>query len=97
MDWGAVELYIDRGKGAEENNKQIFDTLYAKKEEIESNFGESLIWDYKEGRRGCRIRWTCSEAGLKDEDKWDYLQDKIIDAMTKLEKALKNHIEKLTI
>ncbi len=93
--WGAVELYID--KGSEEINKQIFETLYEKKEEIESNFGENLIWDYKEGRRGQRIRWACYEAGLKDEDKWDYLQDKMIDAMIRLERALRSHIERLTI
>lgn len=33
-DWGAVELYIDKGKGAEEINKQIFETLYAKKKKL---------------------------------------------------------------
>lgn len=97
MNWGKVELYIDRGKGSEEINKKIFDTLYAKREEIESIFGESLDWDYKEGRRACRIEWRCNEAGLKDEEKWDYLQDKMIDAMIRLEKALKNHIGRSTI
>jgi len=97
MNWGAAELYIDKGKDAEEINKQIFDALHAKKDEIESEFGESLNWDSTEGKRRCRIRWTCNEAGLKDEDKWDYLQDKMIDAMIRLEKALKNHIERLSI
>ncbi len=92
----AVELYIDKGKDAEEINKQIFDALYAKKDEIESQFGGSLNWDRVEGRRLCRIRWTCNEAGLKNKDKWDYLQDKMIDAMIRLEKALKNHIGRLS-
>lgn len=97
MSWGAVELYIDRGKDTEEINKQIFDALRAKKDEIESEFGESLNWDSREGVRMCRIRWTCSDTGLKDEEKWDYLQNKMIDAMIRLEKALKDHIGRLTI
>lgn len=90
-----VELNIDRGD--KEVNRQIFNALLSKKDEIESQFGESLDWDYVEGRRSCHIRWRCKEGGLKDEDKWEYLQDKMIDAMIRLEKALKNHIKRLTI
>lgn len=96
-DWGEVELYIDKGKGAAEINEQIYNALHAKKAEIESEFGENLIWDRREGVRMRRIAWICKETGLKDEDKWDYLQDKMIDAMIRLEKALKNHIRRLTI
>lgn len=92
-----VELVIDRGKGAEDINKQIFNELYANKEQIESAFEDSLNWDFVEGRRACYITWEYSEAGLKDEDKWDYLQDIMIDAMIRLEKALKNHIARLAI
>lgn len=97
MDSGAVELYIDKGKDAEETNKQIFDALYAKKEEIEADFGDGLKWGHVEGRRACRIRFTFEEAGLKDEDKWDDLQDKMIDAMIRLERSLAKHIKRLTI
>jgi len=97
MDQAIVYLYIDKGKDLEEVNKMIFDTLYSKKEEIESAFGESLEWDYVEGRRACRIKWTYNKAGLKDEEKWGSIQDKMIDAMIRLEKALKDHIKKLNI
>lgn len=90
-----VELNIDRGD--EKINKQIFDAFLSKRDEIESQFGESLDWDYVEGRHSCHIKWKCKEGGLKDEDKWEYLQDKMIDAMMRLEKAFKNHIRKLTI
>lgn len=97
MNWGAVELYIDRGKYSEEANRKIFEKLSVKKEEIESDFGESLEWDRIKGRHSCRIRSTPSEAGLKDEDKWGYLQDRMIDAMIRLEKALKAHIARLNV
>lgn len=96
-DYGATELYIDKGKDMEEINKKIFYALHAKKDEIESGFGESLNWDCREGVRMARIRWTCNEAGLKDEDNWDYLQDEMVDSMIRLEKALKSHIAKLAV
>jgi hypothetical protein len=40
----AIELYIDKGKDCDVANKSIFDTLHAKKEEIERVFGEPLEW-----------------------------------------------------
>jgi len=95
MKWGGVELYIDKGK--EEINKRIFDAIYAKKEEIEADFGEQLEWERLEGRRACRIRARFEEAGLQDREKWDELQDKMIDAMIRLEAALKKHIARLKI
>lgn len=62
----AVELYIDRGKEAEEENKQIFDRLLVSKESIEAAFGEPLEWDKREGRCACRIRKTFQGAiGMK--------------------------------
>jgi len=39
-----VELYIDRRKEAEAENKAIFDTLAESRAAIEAAFGESLDW-----------------------------------------------------
>jgi len=39
-----VELYIDRGKESDEDNKAIFDELFSAKEEIETKFDGSLNW-----------------------------------------------------
>lgn len=50
-----VELYIARGKDAEEENKSIFDSLAASREAVEAAFGESLEWERLEGKRACRI------------------------------------------
>jgi len=94
-DRGDVELYIDCGKGSEEENKKIFDTLYSKKQEIEKDFGGSLDWDRLDGKRASRIKASFTGIGLYDEDKWDALQDKMIDAMIRLEKALKRYIKRL--
>jgi hypothetical protein len=95
MNAGGVELYIDKGKEMEETNLKIFDNLFAKKNEIETEFGGPLMWQRLEDRRACRIKYIIQEAGLKDEEKWDELQDQMINKMIKLDQALKKHIKEI--
>lgn len=85
----AVELYIDRGKDAEAENKAIFDRLQSLRAEVEREFGGSLEWERLDHRRGSRIRHSLALGGWKDdESKWPGIQDPLIDAMIRLEKAL---------
>ena len=94
LDKAGVELYIDTGDG--EENKNIFDMLHSEKDQIEADFGDELDWDRMEGRRGSRIRKLTGRLGLKaEEDKWPEIQDEMIDAMDRLSKALKLHIQSL--
>lgn len=53
-----AELYIDRGKDADEENNRIFDHLIASRAEIGQAAGETFSWDHLDGRRACRIRIT---------------------------------------
>jgi hypothetical protein len=92
-----VELYIDRGKETEEENKRIFDTLAALKSEIEESFGGTLDWQRLEGKRACRIRKGFELGGYRDEEKWPEIHDTMIDAMIRLEKALRPRINKLQL
>ena len=94
---GQVELYIDRGKNSEDENKKIFDKFYSKRSEIEKDFGGELNWERLDNRRACRISKRFEYASLGDSDKRDKLQDDMIDAMIRLEKALKEHIKKLRL
>jgi len=94
---GAVELNIDRGKDLGNENRIIFEKLAESKKEIESSFGETLEWDVVEGRRMCRIRKKIRLGGYRDPEKWPHIQDEMIDAMIRLERALKPHITKLQI
>ena len=93
----SVELYIDRGKDTDEENKTIFDTLVASKDDIEATFGEPLEWQRLESKRACRIRKEIELGGYRDEARWPANQDAMIDAMIRLEKALKPHIAKLQV
>ena len=91
-----IELYIDRGKDADSENEKIFDTLEKAKRKIEETFGEPLEWQRLEGQRSCRIGKRFSLGGYRDdEDKWQEIQDTTIDAMIRLEAALRPHIDRL--
>ena len=91
-----IDLYIDRGRDADNENEEIFDTLEEAKEEIEEVFGESLEWQRLEGKRACRIGKRFSLGGYRDdEEEWSEIQDAMIDGMIQLEKALRSHIDKL--
>lgn len=95
---GDVELYIDRGKEANEENKDIFDTLITSKSNVESAFGEPLEWERLEGKRACRIKKRMEVGGYRDDEaEWPVIQDTLIDAMVRLEKALKPCIGKLEV
>lgn len=94
---GHVELYIDRGKEAGPESKAIFDTLAESKDAIEAAFGESLDWQRLEGRRACRIKKDIDLGGYRDEDKWPEIHAAMIDAMIRLEKALKPYIARLDV
>lgn len=89
---GQIELYIDRGKDSQDENKKIFDKLYEHKDEIEKIFGAKLDWQRLDNRRACRICKLYNYAGLNDKEKWDKLQNEMIDDMIKLEKAFRKYI-----
>jgi hypothetical protein len=84
--YGRVELYIDRGD--KEENKFIFDQLYAKKESIEAAFKKPITWQRLDDRRACRIK--CETPGnIFDPDQWPTLVEFMTDAMVRMENAFK--------
>lgn len=91
-----AELYIDRGRDAEEENQRIFDALHASKDEIEQVYGGELTWMALEAKRACRIVQRFNGVGYRDdESQWPELQEEMVDAMIRLEKALRPHIAQL--
>lgn len=88
-----VELYIDQGNL--EKNKLIFDTLYAQREKVEETFGKALEWQRLDDRRASRIRRVIPGGGLRDQERWAEIQEQMIGAMIRLERALKPEIRRL--
>ena len=92
----SVQLYIDRGKERLKENKAIFDSLKANQQDIDRQFGESLLWEALEGRQAKRIAKHFKLGGYHDaEEKWPKIQDAMIDAMVRLDDALRPYIAKL--
>lgn len=98
QDESSAELYIDRGKDSEEENKAIFDKLQANQAEVEKAFGGPLSWERLEGRRACRIRFTDTGGGYRlPEEKWPEIQGRTIDAMIRLDRALRPFLKQLNL
>jgi hypothetical protein len=94
---GFVGLYIDFGLDSIEKNKKIFNNFLKQKDEIEKSFGGTLEWNQVEGRQYCSIGFGINVGGYKDEDKWEEIQNAMITAMIKLDKAFKPYMSKLNI
>lgn len=94
-DRARVELYIDRGRGAREENKAIFDKIAARRQEVEERFGGPLRWERLDAKRACRIRSRHIDGGLRQPDLWAATQDTLIDMMVRLREALGDSIASL--
>jgi DNA-binding MarR family transcriptional regulator len=95
-DKGKVELSINRGTGQAEANKRIYDQLYSQKNEIEEIFGSKLSWHRLDDKLSSRITYTIPVGGYNsDESKWPEIQDAMIGAMIRLEKALTPYLSRL--
>ena len=92
-----VELYIDRGRESEEENKFIFEELFKEKGNIENVFGKALEWQSLEGKRACRIKDVVDGGYRDEEEKWPEIHKNMIETMIRLNKALKPYIPKLKI
>jgi hypothetical protein len=97
QDESQVECYIDFGRSADDRNLAALRALEQHKAEIETTFGESLDWQELEQSRGCRICKVLEGGWKTPESDWPVLQDRLIDAMVRLEKALNSPIHNLKI
>lgn len=90
-----VELYIDSDRDSGESNQEVLDQLLQKKDDIEKNFGEPLVWEAMKGKRACRIKKDFEIAGWQDEDKWPEAHEVMVEAMIRLERSLRPHLKKV--
>jgi len=93
-DRARVECYI-RMKEGEQASLTAFNALLAQRENIEKVFGGELDWQELPGRIGSRICKDLEGSWRAPEAEWPELQDRMIDAMVRLEKALRGPIHQL--
>ncbi len=75
-----------------QKNKERHKKLLKNKTVIENEFGNSLDWDYKEGRQNHYIKSISEDGGLNDEASWVTIQKDMVMRMIKLEKVLGKYL-----
>jgi hypothetical protein len=88
-----VHVLIE-GPGADANLR-IFDELAAQRAAVEADFGAPLVWERMEGRKKCAVGVTLAGGGYRDEDRWAEVQDAMIGAMIRIERAFRPRIQAL--
>lgn len=98
MDGASVDLYIDYDQETGAKNKAILDGLLAQKADIESEVGANLEWQRLDTKRASRIRLAIDEiGGLTKPESWPSIQDRLVEAMIRFEKALRPRLAKLQV
>ncbi|HWS99891.1 MAG TPA: DUF4268 domain-containing protein [Pyrinomonadaceae bacterium] len=96
-DDAQAELYIDFGTGSDDKNLQVFNQLASQKENIEQVFGGELQWEDLPEKRGCRIRKIVAGGYRSPSDEWPRIFEQLVSAMINLDKALRPHIQSLSV
>jgi hypothetical protein len=91
----SASIGLTINKGEKDINNRIFNQLLQNKDEIEKSFGEKLSWFNKEDIKSSWIYKEYKYAGLKDEDKWGKLQEKMVDGMVKITNAFDSYLKKI--
>lgn len=97
QDECAAELYIDRGKDSDEENKLIYDQLFAAHDEINKAVSRKLSWERLDGRRASRVRISLRGGYRSPEEAWGEIQADQVAAMNELEQALRPYLKKLKL
>lgn len=92
-----VLCYIDSGENSEERNLAAFKALKSQQQAIETAFGAALTWQELEDARACLISYTMPGGWRTPDADWPALQDQMIDAMIRFERALRLPIRDLKL
>jgi hypothetical protein len=92
-NYARAEIYINRGDI--QKNKEVFDYFFKMKEQIEKDFGDSLVWERMEDRVTSRIKYQLDGVDVFNENDWGKMNDFMIDAALKMHKAFKDPVHQL--
>lgn len=87
-NYARIELWINRG--LREENKELYESIYAHKDKIEGSFGDQLDWQRLDEGKGSRIAYWLKEVSVFNEEDWDKMIAFMTTKMIKFEKSLKN-------
>jgi len=89
------EITINRGN--KEENKELFDILFSKKEQIEKDFGSELTWERMDDNVTCRIKYQHDGVSYFEEDDWQTMNEFLVDSAVRMENAFKEPIRELNL
>lgn len=92
-DEARVELFVRNGDEAQ--TLAAFRALEAQKTQIETAFGGSLDWHDLPGRLGCRVCKELEGGWNLPESEWPEMQDRMIDALIRLDVAVRGPVQLL--
>jgi len=78
-----------------ERKTQWFEKLHQRREEIEQTFGDALDWLALTSKQERRIRKIMPGSSQSPESEWPEIQDRMIDALIRLDDALRQPIQEL--
>ena len=84
-------VYLDPKGPSAENNREIFDSLKARREPIEDRLART--GDSKNGRKRCAIGVSLPGGYSDAETTWLATQERMADAMARLEAVFKPHLD----
>lgn len=91
-NYASTEVTISRG--AQEENKKIFDNLYKDKKSIEDRFGSKLSWERLDNRKMSRIADRIENVDITNEEDWEKIIAFLCESMRKLETTFKEPLKK---
>lgn len=74
------------------DNKDLFDSLYQHKDNIENTFGKELIWDRLDGKKASLACYYIHKLNYNDTSNYPDLMAQLIDNVVKLRGAVKNYL-----
>ena len=80
-----IELYIS-------DNKDLFNKLYAQKEEIENKLGLEPDWQRLDGKKASRVLYRLSGLNFDDHSNYDSLMNEMIDKAVLFSNVFKKYV-----
>jgi hypothetical protein len=92
-----VELWIGHGAGQKEKNKRAFGALLTQREAVEADFGGELNWEQLPDRDGSRVSFRIAGGFRSPQEEWPAIQEAQVDAMVRLDKAMRERVRRLEV
>lgn len=90
-DESRVEFYL--GMASKEQNKALFDFLFARKDSIEEAVGTQLIWSRMDDNKASKIHVSLSDADISKDTDWPRMAKFHVDSSKGLYLAFKEPLE----